>query len=121
MYIRLSHAVRRRFEALQNPRLDVEDLREVVDGHLRQAREIAEAGGPVDIALAERLHRSCIAMLEAHYVNDADYRLVQAACLYFADDQDDDGDFTSSTGLKDDVLVLNYVASSVGRDDLTIS
>ena len=120
MYVRLSNAVKRRFEALQEPRIDIEDIREVVDGHLRQAREVAEAGGPVDIALAEDLHRTCMALLASEKLNETDYRLVQAGCLYFADDEDDDGDFTSRTGLADDVDVINYVCASVGRPDLAV-
>jgi hypothetical protein len=120
MYIRLSQSVRRRMEALQQPRIEPRELREVVNGHLDRARKAAAAGKPVDVRRAEQLHHACMALLEIPDLRDADYRMIQGACLYFADDEDDDGDFSSVMGLEDDVQVLNYVVASVGRPDLAI-
>ena len=85
------------------------------------ARTAARESGFVDLDLAERVGNACLTLLEAWPLLPAyEQRLIQAACLYFADTDDEDDDFTSVIGFEDDAEVLNHVASLVGRDDLLI-
>lgn len=123
MYVRLSRKLRMLLEPLlETPRIETPVLRSRVEAHVATARTIAAKGGPVDLARAEQLAHACLALLDdVENLRDDSRRLVQGACLYFADEDDEEGDFTSQIGLEDDVIIVNYVLAQLGRDDLQIT
>ncbi|MEZ4321744.1 MAG: hypothetical protein R3F61_29990 [Myxococcota bacterium] len=121
MYVRLPAKLRPFLDELRDRPLDPPDaLRAQVEGHVKAAREAAAAGGPVDLKLAERLGKACLALLADFDRPIAEQRLIQAACHYFVDSDDEEGDFASMVGLEDDAHVMNYVLAQVGRDDLVL-
>jgi hypothetical protein len=122
VYIRLSHKLRTLLDPLvKGPLQEGAVLRKRVEAHVLAARAAAASGGPVDLPRAEQLGKTCLALLD-DFPNLAEdnRRLVQGACLYFADEGDDEDDFQSVMGLEDDVIIANYVLAQLGRVDLRI-
>jgi hypothetical protein len=122
MYVRLSANLREMLAPLMEGELQpAAVLREKVEAHGRAAREAASAGKPVDLARAEQLCRACLTLIDdLPKLRETNRRLVQGAALYFAASDDEEDDFDSIVGLEDDVIVVNYVLSQLGRSDLRI-
>lgn len=92
-------------------------LRAGVAAHLTLARARAANDPFVDLARAEQVAAACLALLDAWPRLDDDGRSwVAAACLYFADTDDAEDDFTSLVGFDDDAEVVNQVAARLGLD-----
>ena len=47
-------------------------------------------------------------------------RLIQAACYYFVENDDEDGDLQSVYGFDDDAELLNVILEHLDRPDLAI-
>ena len=47
-------------------------------------------------------------------------RLIQAACYYFVENDDEDGDLQSVYGFDDDAELLNVILEHLDRPDLVI-
>jgi hypothetical protein len=100
---------------------DPSDLRQAVDGHLATAERAAADSAFVDVGLARHIAGACHALLDSWpTLAPANRQLVQAACRYFADPDDDEDDFDSIIGFEDDAELLNHVVAALGRDDLTV-
>jgi len=118
----LPHNVRALFdEAVARDLADPGRLRDLVRNHLAAARTAAADSGLIDMELAARIGDGCLALLGGwEDLPESHRRLVQGACFYFAESDDDEDDFESVIGFEDDAEVLNHVASRLGRDDLII-
>ena len=92
-------------------------LRLCVVGHLEQVRAAAEASAFVDRTAAERVARSCLALLDGWWqLAPAHRSWVQAVCLYFVapHDAEDEG---SILGFDDDLEVLAWVLARMGEPE----
>lgn len=97
------------------------DLREIVIQHRRRTDAIAAHDPFVDVEKAREVERSCLALLDAWQTLPPTRRgWVKAACLYFAERDDEDDDFESDSGFDDDAEVVNHVAVLVGLSRLSI-
>lgn len=113
----LSPAIASRLAQLRATPATSATLRAGVTAHLAHARRVAAADPFVDIARAEQVAAACLALLDAWPTLDDDARSwVAAACLYFADSDDDEDDFASILGFDDDAEVVNHVAARLGLD-----
>ena len=72
----------------------------------------------VDMDTASKLGAAIKELIET--ADDNQLAHVDAANLYFIDDQDEDGDTSSPVGFDDDVAVFNAVCSFLSRTDLVI-
>ncbi|MCB9795326.1 MAG: hypothetical protein H6741_21695 [Alphaproteobacteria bacterium] len=114
----LSAALRR---LLAQPLQPPEALRAQVLAHLQRAHDAVARDPFVDGARAEQVGAGCLALLDAWDVTPASQRaLVQAACLYFAQEDDDEDDFASMVGFEDDAELFNHVVAELGRDALSL-
>lgn len=96
-------------------------LRELVNQHLRRTNSIAAHDPFVDAEKARKVARSCLALLDAWQTLPPPRRgWVKAACLYFAERDDEDDDFESDSGFDDDAEIVNHVAMLVGLSRLSI-
>lgn len=103
------------------PARSASDLRELVAAHRQRAEDIAENDPFVDVDRARRVADSCLALLDALPTLPDDARAwVRAACLYFADPDDEEDDFDSVVGFDDDAEVVNHVAARVGLSRLSV-
>ena len=103
------------------PPRPVAALRAAVAAHHRAIAEAAAASPFVDGSRAAAVAAACDALLDAWPSLSAEHqRLVQAACVYFANPDDDEGDFASIIGFEDDVEVIRYVSQAIGRPDPTL-
>lgn len=115
--VSLSTALARRLAELRATAPSASDLRAAVTAHLALARARAAADPFVDLDRAEQVAAACLALLDAWPRLDDDGRSwLAAACLYFADTDDAEDDFTSLVGFDDDAEVVNHVAARLGLD-----
>lgn len=84
--------------------------------------EAARQRSDLDVNLADCIARSCQTLLNEHWdqatVNEQ--RLIQTACDYFIDSDDEDGDLDSVFGFDDDAQLINVVVAHFERSDLSI-
>jgi hypothetical protein len=102
------------------PLLPRDELREQVQGHIEAAKAACDASTFFDGELAARLGKACLELLDIEGLDDAESRLVMAACIYFVDDEDSDGDFRAILGFEDDAEVYNQVVAKLGRPELKV-
>jgi len=108
-------------EYLDGPLTTPAALRSLVHMHRSRADTELESRTLVDKKLVDYIAESCLALLDSwHDVGESERRAIQAACLYFADTDDEESDFDTIGGFDDDARVLNFVARKLGRDDLLI-
>lgn len=89
------------------------------------AEEIAFAAtrrGDLDVHLADCIHRCCHTLLVEHWDSEGDHRrrLIQTACYYFVENDDDEGDTESVYGFDDDAELINVILEYLERPDLAI-
>lgn len=104
--------------ALKRPRLSQPDLSHRIDAHLAAAATCALTSPLVDLHTATAIHAACAQLLSDWPQLDPEQRLwTQAACLYFADPDEDQGepDFDSIVGFDDDLDALNHCLERIGR------
>ena len=118
----LPNAVARRLEALRTGSPHPADhLLRLVERHRTRAQEVAAADPFVDLRRAIQVADACIALLDAlPTLSGSDQSWVSAACLYFADTDDEEDDFSSVVGFDDDAEVVNHVAARLGLDHIRI-
>ena len=78
--------------------------------------------GDLDVHLADCISRSCMTLLNEEWDRSEDFgkRLIQAACHYFVESDDEDGDLDSVYGFDDDAELVNEILELLNRQDLTI-
>lgn len=102
------------------PFMDLDTLRGQVKVHMAKAEQVMKDKVFFDASLAQRLGLACLAMLDITGLDEAARKLVQAAAVYYVEDDDEDGDFSSIVGFEDDAHVLNYVAKKIGHTALAV-
>lgn len=106
---------------LTSPLTTPSALRSLVHMHRSRADTETESRTNVDLKLVGYIAASCLALLDSwDDVGDSERRAIQAACLYFADTDDEESDFETIGGFDDDARVVNHVAKELGRADLLI-
>ena len=104
--------------ALKGPALDPTDLSARIHAHLAAATAHAVTSPLVDLHTATAIHAACAQLLADWPHLDPEQRLwTQAACLYFADPDEVQGepDFDSIVGFDDDLDALNLCLERIGR------
>lgn len=104
------------------PLLPKNELMGLLEKYAIRIQNAAEYRGDVDAQLADRISRCCTRLLCEQWDDEAlqSRRLIQAACLYYVEIDDGDGDMASAYGLHDDAKLLNFVVEYLGRPDLII-
>ena len=92
---------------------------------IQYADDIEQAAtnrGDLDVHLADCISRSCMTLLNEEWDRAEDFgkRLIQAACHYFVESDDEDGDLDSVYGFDDDAELVNEILELLNRQDLTI-
>ena len=101
--------------------IDRAELKKQVEGHIAKAETEFADRVFFDASFARQLGQGCLALLEIDGLSAVQQGLVQAACRYFVEDEDEDGDFSSMTGFEDDAILFNHVSQALGRDDLVMT
>lgn len=94
----------------------------MVDNYADDVGRAAARRGDLDINLADCVARCCNALLNEEWdgADDTGKRLIQAACHYFVESDDEDGDLESVYGFDDDAELLNEILKLMNRSDLAI-
>lgn len=116
MLTTLSTGLRRHLDQVGAcPRRSADDLERQVNQYLRHVREAASRDAFVDVSLAERIGSGLIFLLHrAHRFDEEQRALLQAAVLYFIEDDDQQPDVEGPGGFDDDAEVLDYVLGHLG-------
>ena len=95
-----------------------EELRRLVATHLVRLETASRATDFIDAPLAGHIANLCHRLIDtiAPPVEEDHRRVVQAAVLYFALEEDVESDTDSLIGLDDDRLVVNAVCRELGID-----
>jgi len=97
------------------------DDRDRVEGHLSLLQAAHTISDMVDVALAEAVATSLLALLsDPSELTFEQRRLLAGAVEYFVLTGDTDNDMASPVGLVDDARVTNATAAALGRADLII-
>jgi uncharacterized membrane protein YkvA (DUF1232 family) len=103
---------------LNHPAQTLPELTQRLQDYLTFVARVSQVNSAVDhalaISIAERLQQ-LLATAPAEK-----FKYVQAAALYFMEDEDAEGDLVSAGGFDDDITVLNAVCHHCGRDDLRL-
>jgi len=101
----------------RNPRT----LRSKVVTHVGSIRAAAQTNELLPVDLAEVLAKRLTGLLDELDKFSAEHQsLVLAAARYFISDDDHRPDTKDAMGLDDDLLVLNFVVTTIGRKDLLV-
>lgn len=101
----------------RNPRT----LRAKVVTHVGSIRAAAMRNELLPVDLAEVIARRLTGLLdELEKFSEEHQRLVLAATRYFISGDDHRPDTVDAMGLDDDLLVLNFVVTAIGRKDLIV-
>lgn len=114
---RLPEAVELVFRRMmREPRRSREELRRLVARHLVRLESASRETDFIDALLAGRIATLCHRLIDtiAPPVEEDHRRVVQAAVLYFALEEDVEGDTESLIGLDDDRLVVTAVCQELG-------
>lgn len=117
-------SVRQRFDSLVADELRSADaLRADLDRYLDElAAAFTTDGAVFNYDLARAIGAGCHELLERfEQLPEDQRRAVQAAVVYFIEQDDDHGDLDSVLGFDDDAELFNDVAASLGRYDLVVS
>jgi hypothetical protein len=103
---------------MRESRRSREELRRLVATHLVRLESASRETDYIDAPLAGRVANLCHRLIDtiAPPVDEDHRRVVQAAVLYFALEEDVEGDTVSLIGLDDDQLVVDAVCRELGVD-----
>lgn len=108
---------------LNQPLMGKEELTQLIDQYDYQIEQVALSHRDVDVNLAHAIATVCRQLLRDHW-DDAreDFKkLIQLACVYYIEEEDDEGgDFDSVIGFDDDAQVLNILLDQIGRTELQV-
>lgn len=103
------------------PALGVRDLREKVRRRMEELSHEALDNPSVELGLATRIADSLLALIDASDPLDATGKLaVRGAVEYFVLNQDERSD-DSTSGLDDDLALLNRTCDAVGLPELKVT
>jgi hypothetical protein len=100
-----------------------EELISALNQYATVIEQAAQQRDDLDVNLADCIGQSCITLLNENWdrAGDEVQQLIQLACEYYMEEEDGDGDLNSVYGFDDDALVLNAIAESIGRPDLSVT
>jgi uncharacterized membrane protein YkvA (DUF1232 family) len=109
-------------QLIQEDLVSSDELRFEIEKYSSKIDRFARKRDDLDVNLAECIAQSCLAMLDTlKQDSPAEHRrLMQVACRYFVEEDDEEGDLGSVFGFDDDAEVLNIVVRKLGRPDLEV-
>lgn len=119
----LSEALRRPVSDFYNlPLASKRDLIALINDYADEIARVANRRGNLDINLADCVARCCLTLLNEQWDGEGDHRkrLIQLACYYYVENDDEDGDLQSVYGFDDDAELLNVILEHLDRADLVI-
>ncbi len=98
------------------------ELIALINDYTDEIARVAKRRGDLDVNLADCIHRCCLTLLNEQWDGEGGHhnRLIQAACYYFVENDDEDGDLQSVYGFDDDAELLNVILEHLDRPDLVI-
>lgn len=107
---------------LQRPVATREHMLAELDAYTRRIDDSVRRQPDLDVNLAEAILQACRTLLHEHWPNlsEDQRRLVQVACDYYVDSEDEAGDLESVFGFDDDAEVLNRVVDALHRSELKV-
>ncbi len=98
------------------------ELTALINDYVNEIARVAKRRGDLDVNLAGCIHRCCLTLLNERWDGEGDHhkRLIQAACYYYVENDDEDGDLQSVYGFDDDAELLNVLLQHLDRPDLVI-
>lgn len=103
---------------VNRPPLGPQELIEKLNEYLKFVDKVHQVNPHIDRELAHRIGgvlKQLVAVATAQ-----NYGYLQAAALYFIEDEDASGDLVKPDGFDDDLLVVNAVARHLGHPELVI-
>lgn len=116
-------ALRRPVSVFYNlPLVSKRDLIALINDYADEIARVANRRGDLDINLADCVARCCLTLLNEQWDGEGDHRkrLIQLACYYYVENDDEDGDLQSVYGFDDDAELLNVILEHPDRADLVI-
>jgi len=98
------------------------ELIALINDYADEIARVAKRRGDLDVNLADCIARCCLTLLNERWDGEGDHRkrLIQAACYYYVEIDDEDGDLQSVYGFDDDAELLNVILEHLDRPDLEI-
>jgi hypothetical protein len=98
------------------------ELIALINDYANEIARVAKRRVDLDVNLADCIHRCCRTLLNERWDGEGDHhkRLIQAACYYYVENDDEDGDLQSVYGFDDDAELLNVILEHLDRPDLVI-
>ena len=119
----LPDALRQPFSDFYNmPLAPKRELIALINDYTDEIARVANRRGDLDINLADCIARCCLTLLNEQWDSEGDHRkrLIQAACYYFVESDDEDVDLESVYGFDDDAELLNVILEDLDRPELAI-
>ena len=97
-------------------------LEALINKYADDIEQAAAQRHDLDVHLAACIADCCGILLNEEWDKSEDHgkRLIQAACHYFVESDDEDGDLESVCGFDDDAELVNEILKLLNRRDLTI-
>jgi len=94
----------------------------LINDYADEIERVANRRGDLDINLADCIARCCLTLVNEQWDGEGDHRkrLIQAACYYYVERDDEDSDLQSVYGFDDDADLLNVILEHLDRPDLAI-
>jgi hypothetical protein len=107
---------------LQRPVATREHMLAELDAYTQRIDDSVRRQPDLDVDLAEVILQACRTLLHEHWsdLSEDQRRLVQIACDYYVDSEDEAGDLESVFGFDDDAEVLNLVVDALHRSELKV-
>src|SRR5688572_11315856 len=107
---------------LQRPVATREHMLAELDAYTQRIDDSVRRQPDLDVNLAEAILQACRTLLHEHWsdLSEDQRRLVQIACDYYVDSEDEAGDLESVFGFDDDAEVLNLVVDALHRSELNV-
>jgi hypothetical protein len=107
---------------LQRPVATREHMLAELDAYTQRIDDSVRRQPDLDVDLAEAILQACRTLLHEHWsdLSEDQRRLVQIACDYYVDSEDEAGDLESVFGFDDDAEVLNLVVDALHRSELKV-
>ena len=98
------------------------ELIALINDYADEIANVAKRRGDLDVNLADCIARCCLTLLNEQWDGEGDHRkrLIQSACYYYIENDDEDGDLESVYGFDDDAELLNVILEHLDRPDLVI-
>jgi hypothetical protein len=119
----LPEALRRPVSDFYNlPLASKRELIALINDYADEIARVADRRGDLDVNLADCIAGCCLTLLNEQWDGEGDHRkrLIQSACYYYVENDDEDRDLESVHGFDDDAELLNLILEHLDRPDLVI-